>query len=363
MKKHYQILSSALRGVSILIIALLLLIDVANGQTVSKSGIASNIPDTLYKIFEKSCMTCHSEGGKKIAMSHLNFSNWNKYNSEKQAAKAKDICEMVTKGKMPPKASRESKPDLIPTADQLKFICQWSVAIGLYYTVQAGDIKTNNEPLKQPAIQTAGKFEFKPLPFAYEALEPYIDKQTVELHYTKHHKSAFDAFVAAVKGTPMEAMDIKEIFRNVSKYPVTIRNNGGSYYNHMLYWENMKAKGGGTPAGKLSDAINKKFGNFEEFKKQYTEAGKSRYGSGYSWLAVDDQGELFVCSMPNQDNPLMDLAEKKGTPLLVMDVWEHAYYLKYQNRRADYIDAFWNVINWDVVSGRYDDALKTIVKK
>lgn len=197
----------------------------------------------------------------------------------------------------------------------MKKLLSLTMAVGLYYTVQAGDIKTNNEHLNQPAIQTAGKFELKPLPFAYEALAPYIDKQPVELHYTKHH------------------------------------------------WENMKAKGGGTPAGKLSDAINKKFGNFEEFKKQYTEAGKSRYGSGYSWLAVDDQGELFVCSMPNQDNPLMDLAEKKGTPLLVMDVWEHAYYLKYQNRRADYIDAFWNVINWDVVSGRYDDALKTIVKK
>jgi superoxide dismutase, Fe-Mn family len=233
------------------------------------------------------------------------------------------------------------------------------IILGFFYTLNAREVKTNPEPLKPAVSQTVVKFEFKPLPFAYDALEPYIDKQTVELHYTKHHKSAYDTFIAAIKGTPMEKMDIMEIFKNVSKLPVVVRNNGGSYYNHMLYWENMKAKGGGTPSGKLSDAINKTFGSFEEFKKLYADAGKSRYGSGYAWLAVDEKGELFVCSMPNQDNPLMDLAERKGTPLLVMDVWEHSYYLKYQNRRADYIDAFWNVVNWDEVARRYDNALKT----
>lgn len=234
---------------------------------------------------------------------------------------------------------------------------------GMYFTLTAQNVKPNNESSGKPAMPSAAGFQFKPLPFAYDALEPFIDKQTVELHYTKHHKAAYDMFMTAVKGTPMETMDILEIFKNVSKYPVTVRNNGGSYYNHMLYWENMKAKGGGNPSGKLSDAINKTFGSFDEFKKQYSDAGKNRYGSGYAWLSVDETGNLFICSMPNQDNPLMDLAEKKGTPLLVMDVWEHAYYLKYQNRRPEYIEAFWNVVNWDEVGRRYDMALKSMNKK
>lgn len=234
---------------------------------------------------------------------------------------------------------------------------------GTYFTLTAQNVKPDNVSSGKPATQSGAGFQFKPLPFAYDALEPYIDKQTVELHYTKHHKAAYDMFMTAIKGTPMETMDILEIFKNVSKYPVTIRNNGGSYYNHMLYWENMKAKGGGNPSGKLSDAINKTFGSFDEFKKQYSDAGKNRFGSGYAWLSVDEMGNLFICSTPNQDNPLMDLAEKKGTPLLVMDVWEHAYYLKYQNRRAEYIEAFWNVVNWDEVGRRYDMALKSMNKK
>lgn len=156
----------------------------------------------------------------------------------------------------------------------------------------------------------------------------------------------------------MESMSIINILREVSKYPVAVRNNGGGYYNHMLYWENMKANGGGMPSGNLLNAILKSFVSFDEFRKQFSEAGKTRFASGWAWLCLDEKGNLFICSTPNHDNPLMDLADKKGTPLLVMDVWEHAYYLKYQNKRADYIDAFWNIVNWEEVARRYDNALK-----
>jgi Fe-Mn family superoxide dismutase len=155
----------------------------------------------------------------------------------------------------------------------------------------------------------------------------------------------------------MESMDIKDILSKISKYPAAVRNNSGGYFNHTFYWDNMKANGGGLPSNKLSDAITKSFKSFEEFKKQFSEAGKTRFGSGWAWLFLDDIGNLLICSTPNQDNPLMDIAEKKGTPLLTMDVWEHAYYLKYQNKRPDYIDAFWNVVNWDEVTKRYESAL------
>jgi Superoxide dismutase len=204
------------------------------------------------------------------------------------------------------------------------------------------------------------KLEFQPLPYSYNALEPYIDKLTVELHYSKHHKAAYDNFMNAIKSTEMESLDIMDIFRNISKYPMAVRNNGGGYFNHTFYWENMKANGGGLPTGQLSDAITKTFSSFEEFKKQFSNAGKNLFGSGWAWLCLDDNGNLFICSTSNHDNPLMDIAEKKGIPLLTIDVWEHAYYLKYQNKRADYIDAFWNVINWEEVSKRYENALKSV---
>jgi Fe-Mn family superoxide dismutase len=165
----------------------------------------------------------------------------------------------------------------------------------------------------------------------------------------------------------MESMDIKDIFRNISKYPVAVRNNSGGYFNHTFYWEGMKAHGGGLPAGILSESLIKAFGSFDEFKKQFSDAGKTRFGSGWAWLCLDEKGNMFICSTPNQDNPLMDLptgqagtAEKKGTPLLTIDVWEHAYYLKYQNKRSDYIDAFWNIVNWDEVAKRYENAVKLL---
>lgn len=235
--------------------------------------------------------------------------------------------------------------------------------VGMSYTIHAQGVQPNKQAVKSTAGKTVDKREFKPLPYEYDALEPYIDKETVEIHYSKHHKAYYDNFMIAIKGTEMESMDITDIFKNISNYPVAVRNNGGGYYNHTFYWESMKANGGGMLSGKLSEAIAKTFGSFEEFKKQFSEAGKTRFGSGWAWLCLDDNEKLFICSTPNQENPLMDIADKKGIPLLTMDVWEHAYYLKYQNKRADYIEAFWNVINWDKVSERYDNALKSNGKK
>jgi Fe-Mn family superoxide dismutase len=245
--------------------------------------------------------------------------------------------------------------------------------LGLQYSLNAqtqglqkNPTKKNQSTIhteKQNHMKPPTKFEFQPLPYAYDALEPYIDKLTVEIHYSKHHKAYYDNFILAIKGTAMESMTIREIFRNISKEPVAVRNNSGGYFNHTFYWESMKAKGGGMPTGKLSEAIGKTFTSFDEFKKQFSEAGKTRFGSGWAWLCLDDKGKLFICSTPNQDNPLMDIAEKKGIPLLTIDVWEHAYYLKYQNKRADYIEAFWNVVNWEEVAGRYEAALTSLHKK
>jgi Fe-Mn family superoxide dismutase len=229
---------------------------------------------------------------------------------------------------------------------------------------------TNNQSNNQIAMNPTNKFEFQPLPYGYDALEPYIDKLTLEIHYSKHHRAYYDNFIKAIKGTEVEFMDIMNIFKHISDYPDAIRNNGGGYFNHTFYWESMKANGGELPTGKLSEALVKTFGSFEEFRKQFSDAGKTRFGSGWAWLCMDDKGVLFVCSTPNQDNPLMDLpneqtgiAERKGIPLLTMDVWEHAYYLKYQNRRPDYIDAFWNIINWEEVGKRYENALSSMNTK
>jgi len=205
----------------------------------------------------------------------------------------------------------------------------------------------------QNIMNTINKIEFPQLPYAYDSLEPFIDKLTVEIHYSKHQKTYFDNFMNAVKGTELETMTIEEVFKNISKYPVAVKNNGGGFFNHVLYWESMKVNGG-KPSVKLAEAINKKFGSLDELKKLFTDAGKTRFGSGWAWLSVDEKGDLFVSSTPNQENPIMDVTEKRGTPILAMDVWEHAYYLKYQNKRPDYIEAFWNVINWELVSKKYE---------
>jgi Fe-Mn family superoxide dismutase len=261
-----------------------------------------------------------------------------------------------------------SKLKLIVTLTIVGFLGLQCIAIAQTQDTSKDQMKmnqTNNQSDNQTTMNPAIKFEFKPLPYTYDALEPYIDQLTVEIHYSRHHKAYYDNFINAIKGTEMESMDITDIFRNISKYPMAVRNNSGGYFNHTFYWENMKAQGGGLPTGKLSEAIAKTFGSFEEFKKQFSDAGKTRFGSGWAWLCLDDKGNLFICSTPNQDNPLMDLptgqagvAEKKGIPLLTIDVWEHAYYLKYQNKRPDYINAFWNIVNWEEVTKRYENALK-----
>jgi Fe-Mn family superoxide dismutase len=199
--------------------------------------------------------------------------------------------------------------------------------------------------------------EFPALPYAYDALEPYIDARTMEVHYDKHHRAYFNNFVNAIKGTALENTPIEKIFAEVSKAGDAVRNNGGGYYNHVIFWENM-GKGSSGPSAELSAAIKKAFGSFDKFKEAFSNAAKTRFGSGWAWLYLTPDRNLAVGSTPNQDNPLMDVSPVKGTPLLTIDVWEHAYYLKYQNRRPEYIDAFWNVVNWDVVNERYDEAMK-----
>ncbi len=200
-----------------------------------------------------------------------------------------------------------------------------------------------------------GKFELPKLPYAYDALEPYIDKTTMEIHYTKHHNGYVTKLNDAVAGTELENKSLEDILKNVSKHPVGVRNNGGGHYNHSLFWTIMKKGGGGFPKGDLETAIGSSFGSFEEFKKKFSAAAAGRFGSGWAWLIVKD-GKLVVTSTPNQDNPVMDVADEKGTPILGLDVWEHAYYLKYQNKRPEYIENWWNLINWEEVTRRFKEA-------
>ena len=192
-------------------------------------------------------------------------------------------------------------------------------------------------------------FELPKLAYAYDALEPYIDARTMEIHHSKHHAAYTNNLNNAIKDTELESKSIEEILKTISKVPVSIRNNGGGFYNHKLFWEILSPRGGGQPMGELLNAINRDFGSFEKFKEVFNNAAATRFGSGWAWL-VNQGGKLIVTSTPNQDNPLMDVSEVKGTPILGLDVWEHAYYLKYQNRRPEYIDAFWNVVDWSQVT-------------
>ncbi len=196
-------------------------------------------------------------------------------------------------------------------------------------------------------------FELPNLPYAYSALEPYIDARTMEIHHSKHHAAYINNLNNAVKGTDLEGKSIEAILSEASKVAPAVRNNGGGFYNHNLFWTVMAPNGGGQPKGDLADAINRSFGSFDAFKEKFNTAAATRFGSGWAWLTKNSKGELQVSSSANQDNPLMDLSEVKGTPILGLDVWEHAYYLHYQNRRPDYIAAFWNVINWDEVTRRF----------
>jgi len=197
---------------------------------------------------------------------------------------------------------------------------------------------------------------FPELPYAYNALEPYIDAKTMEVHYSKHHKTYYDKFMTAIHGSALETATLRDIFANISSHSPAIRNNGGGYYNHVLYWYCMSPHGGGAPNGALGNAIQQAFGSFEAFKEAFSQAAVNTFGSGFVWLIVKDK-QLQITSTPNQDNPLMDAAAERGEPILALDVWEHAYYISYQNRRPEYIEAWWNVVNWDAVSENYEVAL------
>jgi len=199
-------------------------------------------------------------------------------------------------------------------------------------------------------------FELPALPYATDALEPHIDKTTMEIHHGKHHQAYVTNLNKALEGKPEATQSIEEIVKNISKFPPAVRNNGGGHYNHSLFWEVIGPNKGGEPTGDLAEAIKAAFGSFADFKTKFAEAGATRFGSGWAWLSVGADKKLVVSSTPNQDSPLMDIAEVKGTPILGMDVWEHAYYLKYQNKRPDYIAAFWNVVNWDAVADRFKKA-------
>lgn len=199
-------------------------------------------------------------------------------------------------------------------------------------------------------------FTLDPLPYAHNALEPHIDEQTMQIHHGKHHQAYVDNLNKAIAGTEHESKSLEQLIGQAGSISMAVRNNGGGHWNHTFFWNSMSAQGGGNPTGQLAEAINSAFGSFDAFKEKFSQAGLTRFGSGWAWLIVKD-GKLDICSTPNQDNPLMDVAETKGTPILGADVWEHAYYLKYQNRRADYLNAFWNVVDWQVVENRMQAAM------
>jgi Fe-Mn family superoxide dismutase len=199
-------------------------------------------------------------------------------------------------------------------------------------------------------------FTLAPLPYAHEALEPHIDALTMQIHHGKHHQAYVDNLNKAIAGTPHENKSIEQLVKEAGSISPAVRNNGGGHWNHTFFWESLAPQAGGEPSGKLGDAIQATFGSYTSFQEKFAAAGMTRFGSGWAWLIVKE-GKLEICSTPNQDNPLMDIAETKGTPLLGVDVWEHAYYLKYQNRRADYLTAFWNVINWSAIAARFEKAL------
>ena len=199
-------------------------------------------------------------------------------------------------------------------------------------------------------------FELPKLPYEYTALEPHIDARTMEIHHSKHHNAYVTNLNAAIAGTDAEKLSIEDICKNISKYPMAVRNNGGGHFNHSLFW-NILGNNGSSPSAKLQAAIEAELGGMDIFKEDFNKAATTRFGSGWAWLCVEG-GKLKICSTPNQDNPLMDVVtDCNGTPILGLDVWEHAYYLHYQNRRPDYCSAFWNIINWDEVSRRYESAL------
>lgn len=196
-------------------------------------------------------------------------------------------------------------------------------------------------------------FKLPDLPYSFDALEPHIDAKTMEIHHDKHHGGYVTKLNGAIEGTPQADMSLEDLMKSVGSLSTAVRNNGGGHYNHSLFWTILSPDGGGKPSGELAAAIDKAYGSFDSFKEEFNNAAATRFGSGWAWLIVDSSGALKITSTPNQDNPAMEIAEVKGTPILGLDVWEHAYYLHYQNKRPEYIAAFWNVVNWEEVSKRY----------
>ena len=235
--------------------------------------------------------------------------------------------------------------------DRRKFLYSVGLTLAASSVKVQGNIfdKLNNRSNKM------AKFKLPSLPYSFDALEPHIDARTMEIHHGKHHAGYVANLNKALEGTELEGKSLDELLKDISKYPVAVRNNGGGHYNHSLFWTVMGPNKGGNPSGELAEAINSTFGSFDSFKEKFSTAAATRFGSGWAWLVVAN-GKLAVTSTPNQDNPLMDVAEVKGTPILGLDVWEHAYYLHYQNKRPDYISAFWNVVNWDEVAKRYNES-------
>ena len=231
--------------------------------------------------------------------------------------------------------------------------------MGLYIgsNVLASCAATGKAAANVPARYTTG-FSQQPLPYAYNALNEAIDAQTMEIHYSRHAASYATNLNDAAKAEGVDtAKPLEDVLRRVSKFSTKMRNNGGGHYNHELFWKCMSPQNAGAPSGALATAISSSFGSFDAFKTQFTDAGKNRFGSGWAWLVVDGDKRLRIGSTPNQDNPLMDVAEIKGFPLLGLDVWEHAYYLRYQNKRPDYINNWWKVVNWNYVAERYQSIL------
>jgi Fe-Mn family superoxide dismutase len=235
--------------------------------------------------------------------------------------------------------------------DKRTFLKTGAVGLGGLFTFSSlSASKIVRKILKREPIR---EFKLPELPYAYDALEPYIDAETMKLHYTKHHAGYTANFNAAVKEAGITGKNAKEILSEVSLYPEAVKNNGGGYLNHKLFWRVLSPDGGGEPNGELLNAVNEAFGSFDNFKNEFSQAAKTLFGSGWAWLILSE-GKLKITATQNQDSPLMDIAVVKGTPLLMIDVWEHAYYLKYQNRRTEYIDAFWNIVNWEFISKKYN---------
>jgi superoxide dismutase, Fe-Mn family len=223
------------------------------------------------------------------------------------------------------------------------------------------NVEWNKVFIRLSDYKLTGQSKQLPLSYAYDALVPVIDSRTVEIHYSKHHAAYTKNLNDGTVNADYKAKPLFQMFDEMEKYPVLVRNNGGGYYNHLLYWMIMTSQAkSGQLGARLLKAINESFGSLDKFKTAFGDAGKKQFGSGWAWLSVGADGKLFVSSTPNQDNPLMSISEKRGIPIFLIDVWEHAYYLQYQNRRADYVDAFWGIVNWQEVDRRYDEALKAL---